>query len=686
MSFELRPGTITALVGESGSGKSTVARLLAHLSEPSAGEVLFEGNDVTHVRRRRDVLHYRSQVQIIFQDPFGSLNPVKTVRHHVERPLRIHHIVPSRQVEQRVHELLRTVGLVPPEDVAAKYPHELSGGQRQRVAIARALAVEPKVVLADEPISMLDVSIRIGILNLMSKLKEEHGIAFLYVTHDLASARYVADDILVMYAGQIVERGPIEDVLAAPLHPYTRLLLDAVPDPATKTEGQQIELRKGDASAAVDPSEGCRFRVRCPLAIEICSHTPRSWSRNGPNTLPAAMSPPLRTDRKDTMPTENSPFPPDFIWGAATASYQIEGAAHEDGRGESVWDRFCATPGKVRNGDSGDVACDFYHRYRDDVGLMRELGLQRVSLLDRLAARVLPTGRKPVNEAGLDFYDRLVDELLAHDIEPYATLFHWDTPQALEDLGGWPSRATAEAFAEYAEAVARRLGDRVQLLDHAQRALGPRLDRTLLGRARAGPDERSRRRRRRASPDAVARLGGGRDPRASRPTRRSASRSTSRRPIRPPTVPRTRPPPGGSTARATAGSSTRSSAAPIRPDLLERNELRRAVPPGRRSGDDLRADSTSSASTTTSASSSAPATTVRAWSVTPRTSTPTWAGRSTRTRSAELLVRVAKDYEPRAIYVTENGAAFGDIRGPRRPGARPRAHRLPPVAHRAPIT
>ena len=139
------------------------------------------------------------------------------------------------------------------------------------------------------------------------------------------------------------------------------------------------------------------------------------------------------------MPTENSPFPPDFIWGAATASYQIEGAAHEDGRGESVWDRFCATPGKVRNGDSGDVACDFYHRYRDDVGLMRELGLQafRFSIA---WPRVLPTGRKPINEAGLDFYDRLVDELLAHDIEPYATLFHWDTPQALEDLGGWPSR------------------------------------------------------------------------------------------------------------------------------------------------------------------------------------------------------------------------------------------------------
>jgi peptide/nickel transport system ATP-binding protein len=271
VSFELHPGKITALVGESGSGKSTVARMLARLHEPSSGAVFFEGSDVSRVHRRKHVLHYRSQVQIIFQDPFASLNPVKTVRHHVERPLRIHRIVPRALIEERVHELLRTVGLVPPEDVAAKYPHELSGGQRQRVAIARALAVEPKVVLADEPISMLDVSIRIGILNLMLRLKEERGIAFLYVTHDLAGARYVADDILVMYAGQIVERGPIEQVLSAPLHPYTRLLLAAVPDPARRSHTQRIEPRKGVASAAVDPPEGCRFVSRCSLAIDVCS-------------------------------------------------------------------------------------------------------------------------------------------------------------------------------------------------------------------------------------------------------------------------------------------------------------------------------------------------------------------------------------------------------------------------------
>jgi peptide/nickel transport system ATP-binding protein len=272
VSFELRPGRITALVGESGSGKSTVARLVARLYEPSAGAVLFEGNDVSRARRRNDLLRYRSQVQMIFQDPFDSLNPAKTIRHHIERPLRIHKVVPRRKVEERVHELLRTVGLVPPEDVAAKYPHELSGGQRQRVAIARALAVEPRVVLADEPISMLDVSIRIGILNLMLRLKEEEGIAFLYVTHDLASARYLADDILVMYAGQIVEHGPIEEVLSAPLHPYTRLLLAAVPDPAKDLHSERIEARKGRASAAVNPQEGCRFLTRCPLAIDVCSH------------------------------------------------------------------------------------------------------------------------------------------------------------------------------------------------------------------------------------------------------------------------------------------------------------------------------------------------------------------------------------------------------------------------------
>jgi peptide/nickel transport system ATP-binding protein len=269
VSFALTPGRITALAGESGSGKSTVARLILRLLESSDGEIVFDGRDVTRKRRRRDMLRYRSQVQMIFQDPFGSLNPAKTVRHHLARPLRIHGIAGRRDVRARVESLLEVVGLVPPTKFADAYPHELSGGQRQRVAIARALAVNPKVVIADEPISMLDVSIRVGILNLMRDLKEL-GIAFLYVTHDLASARYVADDILVMYAGQIVEQGPVDDVLASPRHPYTRLLIASVPDGERNLE--PIEIRKGTAAAAVDPAPGCRFVDRCPLAIDVCRH------------------------------------------------------------------------------------------------------------------------------------------------------------------------------------------------------------------------------------------------------------------------------------------------------------------------------------------------------------------------------------------------------------------------------
>jgi peptide/nickel transport system ATP-binding protein len=268
--FTLKPGRVTALVGESGSGKSTVARLLLRLYSPTAGSVVFDGRDVAREHSRADILRYRSQVQMIFQDPFGSLNPVKTIRHHIVRPLQIHGLVSHSHLDERVHELLETVGLVPPERIAAKYPHELSGGQRQRVAIARALAVEPTVIIADEPTSMLDVSIRIGILNLILELKEKHGLAFLYVTHDLASARYVADEVLVMYAGQIVERGPVEDVLQNPLHPYTRLLLSAVPNPATGSARVVVTPSKG-LSAAIDPAAGCRFLERCPLAIPVCS-------------------------------------------------------------------------------------------------------------------------------------------------------------------------------------------------------------------------------------------------------------------------------------------------------------------------------------------------------------------------------------------------------------------------------
>jgi peptide/nickel transport system ATP-binding protein len=272
VSFALTPGKVTALVGQSGSGKSTIARLLMRLYAPTSGSILLEDEDVARIRGRRNLKRYRSKVQMIFQDPFGSLNPVKRVHHHVARPLRVHGVVPSSQVDQRVYELLDSVGLTPPEVVAAKFPHELSGGQKQRVAIARALAVEPKVIIADEPVSMLDVSIRLGVLNLMLELKERHNLAFLYITHDLASARYVADEILVLYAGQVVERGPTDDVLLEPLHPYTQLLLSAVPNPSAGLQVQELPERRETVSA-LSSADGCRFVDRCPLAFDTCAGT-----------------------------------------------------------------------------------------------------------------------------------------------------------------------------------------------------------------------------------------------------------------------------------------------------------------------------------------------------------------------------------------------------------------------------
>jgi peptide/nickel transport system ATP-binding protein len=272
VTFSLRPGSITALVGESGSGKSTVARLLAGVYPLTGGDIRFHGESLPRRPGRKQLHAYRSQVQMIFQDPFSSLNPVKSIEHHITRPLKIHRLVPRNQVRAKVYELLKIVGLDPPEQFAVKFPHELSGGQRQRVAIARALAVEPKVLLADEPISMLDVSIRMGILNLMLQIKAEKHIAFLYITHDIASARYVADEVIVMYAGHVVERGATEDVLQSPLHPYTRLLLSAVPDPSSDLKKPRMEAR-GEVHAVVDPPPGCRFAGRCPVAIPRCTMT-----------------------------------------------------------------------------------------------------------------------------------------------------------------------------------------------------------------------------------------------------------------------------------------------------------------------------------------------------------------------------------------------------------------------------
>jgi len=247
ISFALHPGRTLALVGESGSGKTTAARLIMREYRPDEGRLLFRGAPVDG-GSSSELKLYRRAVQMVFQDPFSSLNPGHTVRYHLERPLRLHQ--PALKTAQRqaaMADLLTRVKL-DPTLILPKYPHELSGGQRQRISIARALAVNPEVIIADEPTSMLDVSVRLGILNLLNDMKRQLGLAVLYITHDIATARYVAEDIMVMYAGQMVEWGSTESVLGNPQHPYTRLLLSAVPDP----DRRLADNRFGDELDQID--------------------------------------------------------------------------------------------------------------------------------------------------------------------------------------------------------------------------------------------------------------------------------------------------------------------------------------------------------------------------------------------------------------------------------------------------
>jgi len=299
VSFTLSSGRTIALVGESGSGKSTVARMLARLTKPTSGTMSLDGVPVG--RGRSTLAAYRRSVQMVFQDPFGSLNPSHTIGYHLQRPLAIHHVLADGVTpEQGVEELLDRVNLGPAAVVAARYPHELSGGQRQRVAIARALAPRPKILLADEPVSMLDVSIRLEVLELLDRAKTDNDLAVLYITHDLATARYFATTIMVMYRGQIVESGPADDVIVRPSHPYTQLLARSAPDPeARHSEVGAIDETPGavlpdpttergggpvrgsgsttvrSGSVRQDGSDpGCRFRDRCPFAIAVCETTP----------------------------------------------------------------------------------------------------------------------------------------------------------------------------------------------------------------------------------------------------------------------------------------------------------------------------------------------------------------------------------------------------------------------------
>ncbi|ALG30603.1 MULTISPECIES: ABC transporter ATP-binding protein [Glutamicibacter] len=247
VSFELSPGKTVALVGESGSGKSTIAKLLTRMEKPSSGSIeVLDGQ-----QRQVADAHYRRHLQMVFQDPFASLNPFHSIEHHLARPLRIHQRTAGKgQTYQRVLQMLERVNLEPAGQIAAKRPHELSGGQRQRVAIARALAPGAQVLIADEPVSMLDVSIRLGVLNLLARLQREDQLAVLYITHDLATARHFSDEILVLYKGRIVERGPSDEVILNPQHDYTRLLAQAAPDP--ERVGQVLNTGLGVDRARID--------------------------------------------------------------------------------------------------------------------------------------------------------------------------------------------------------------------------------------------------------------------------------------------------------------------------------------------------------------------------------------------------------------------------------------------------
>lgn len=277
LDLELHRGEIVALVGESGSGKTTVARLLSLFYRPTEGTIKVDGRDVSDGRLREARREYYKRVQLLFQDPFASLNSLKRIRYILGRALRLHHRITSRkELEERTLDLLRKVNLEPAEQYIDKYPHELSGGQRQRVVIARGLAVEPEVLLADEPISMLDVSIRLDILNLLRRLRDDEQLAMLYITHDIASARYLADRIQVMYAGQIVESGPTEAVIQNPGHPYTQLLLESSPNPdagARQAREDRFGSSRdhGEPPNLINPPSGCRFHPRCKFAMPKCA-------------------------------------------------------------------------------------------------------------------------------------------------------------------------------------------------------------------------------------------------------------------------------------------------------------------------------------------------------------------------------------------------------------------------------
>lgn len=275
-------GEVLGLVGESGSGKTTFARTVALLESPTRGDIRVLGQPVPARPSPQQLIDYRRRVQMIFQDPYASLNPLHTVRHTLSRPLRSFKMVPAEGEREAVEALLGQVGLTPAGDFLERYPHELSGGQRQRIGIARALAVRPALVLADEPTSMLDVSIRLTIMNLLLDLERSQSLSLVFITHDLAAASYMSDRIVIMYAGSLMESGPASDVMSRPRHPYTQLLRQAAPDPEGRFgRGERFEV-EGDPPDLAALPPGCPFAPRCPHAREACRIELPPWRDVGP--------------------------------------------------------------------------------------------------------------------------------------------------------------------------------------------------------------------------------------------------------------------------------------------------------------------------------------------------------------------------------------------------------------------